>query len=66
MIPLHHDGRALRGGCLKIVGPDGTFYVFWPGDSLYSSATMAATHYWSERTRGWEPITYEAAEGPPA
>ncbi len=55
MIPFHYEGRALRGGCLKVQKPDGSFYVVWPHDSLYSTATMAATHYWSETLRTWLP-----------
>jgi hypothetical protein len=49
------NGRPLRGGCLRAELPDGSETVSWPGDVMFSSVTMCATHYWSE-SLGWVPI----------
>jgi len=54
--------RPLRGGCLRGVQPDGAEYVAWPGDPIFSTATMVATHFWSDTLQRWERINLEDAE----
>lgn len=46
--------RALRPGCLRHTGPDGTVTIVWPGDMLYSTITFLAQEYW--RNGEWRRI----------
>lgn len=40
-----HNGRPLRGSCLRHTAEDGSQTVCWPGDALFSTYTMVAQEY---------------------
>lgn len=48
-----------KPGSLKVVREDGSEWTCQPGESLFSTATMIATHYWhteNGKNGHWVPI----------
>lgn len=48
--------RQLRGGCLQYIASDGEKIIACPHDPIYSTISMVAQFYWSERLRCWMPF----------